>query len=276
MGAFRMLLLAAFAALFAAVLAHPYLIILPVQMLVLTGFAPDSLTAAVHHRLSQPDGILAPIFAAVFERTNGGYVPWMLGPDCLGVSKGEKVMEIGFGPGIGIEEALQRGARHVVGVEVSKSMIDVATERNAAAIAAGKVTMFHHEAGEVSADAKLAEIDDAKRAALPAGAKDAGPFDVVWNQNVIYFFKEKRGPICSWASTLRQGGRLGICGAAYDDMQPVSSQLSGERQRFTVIPDEQMMSIMRDCGLKDVRREVGTKTPNAMGMKTQCLVGTKK
>lgn len=53
---------------------------------------------------------------------------------------GERVLEIGFGPGRTIRELAARGAR-VTGIDVSPVMLDQARRRNAAAIQGGQVQL---------------------------------------------------------------------------------------------------------------------------------------
>src|SRR5215470_16638105 len=62
--------------------------------------------------------------------------------DLLGVEPTDRVLEIGFGPGIAIRE-LSRRATHglVCGVDHSDVMVRQATRRNAAAIRAGRVAL---------------------------------------------------------------------------------------------------------------------------------------
>src|SRR3989441_1771583 len=65
---------------------------------------------------------------------------WAVG--LLGVEPTDRVLEIGFGPGIAIRE-LSRRAMHglVCGVDHSAVMVRQATRRNAAAVRAGRVEL---------------------------------------------------------------------------------------------------------------------------------------
>src|SRR5215831_3282994 len=61
----------------------------------------------------------------------------------LGVRAAGQVLEIGFGPGIAVAELARAGAGHVYGADHSAVMLRQASRRNAAAIRAGRVTLFN-------------------------------------------------------------------------------------------------------------------------------------
>src|SRR5215216_1885262 len=65
---------------------------------------------------------------------------WAVG--LLGVEPTDRVLEIGFGPGIAICELSRRATRGLVcGVDHSAVMVRQATRRNAAAVRAGRVDL---------------------------------------------------------------------------------------------------------------------------------------
>lgn len=79
---------------------------------------------------------------------------WAVG--LLGVEPSDRVLEIGFGPGIAIRE-LSRRATHglVCGVDHSAVMVRQATRRNAAAVRAGRVDLRLGSAEHLPAFAEL-------------------------------------------------------------------------------------------------------------------------
>ncbi|MDX6422225.1 MAG: hypothetical protein QOG28_6845, partial [Trebonia sp.] len=69
----------------------------------------------------------------------------------LDVQPAERVLEIGFGPGLAVAELARAGAGHVYGIDHSGVMLRQASRRNAAAIRAGRVTLFIASAVELPA-----------------------------------------------------------------------------------------------------------------------------
>ena len=68
----------------------------------------------------------------------------------LDVQPSDRILEIGFGPGIAVEAAAKRAARgFVAGVDVSRTMVAAASKRNIAAIRAGKVELRHADAAHL-------------------------------------------------------------------------------------------------------------------------------
>src|SRR5262249_59971766 len=70
--------------------------------------------------------------------------------ELLDLTPGDSVLEIGFGPGIGIELLAQRmSVRFAAGIDPSREMLAQATARNAAAIAAGWVELRQGSADQI-------------------------------------------------------------------------------------------------------------------------------
>src|ERR1700760_717490 len=59
----------------------------------------------------------------------------------LAVRPADRVLEIGFGPGLAVAALVRAGAGHVYGIDHSGVMLRQASRRNAAAIRAGRVTL---------------------------------------------------------------------------------------------------------------------------------------
>jgi SAM-dependent methyltransferase len=60
----------------------------------------------------------------------------------LDVQPTDRVLEIGFGPGIAIAELIRAGAGQVYGIDHSEVMLRQASRRNGAAVRAGRVTLM--------------------------------------------------------------------------------------------------------------------------------------
>ena len=121
------------------------------------------------------------------RRRNG----WVV--SVLDVQPGERVLEIGFGPGVAIAELSRRvgDAGHVHGVDHSDVMLRAATRRNASAIAAGRVTLSR------------APVDR-----LPPALD--GPFDAILTVNSLGFWPEPAERLRELRGRLRAGGRIAV------------------------------------------------------------------
>jgi ubiquinone/menaquinone biosynthesis C-methylase UbiE len=75
-------------------------------------------------------------------RMNRTCAAWVI--DLLQVRPGDKVLEVGFGPGVGIQLLTSSAsAGYVAGVDPSKEMVAQATTRNKKAIENGRVGLRH-------------------------------------------------------------------------------------------------------------------------------------
>jgi len=98
-----------------------------------------------------PEGMLGKLGGTVMARMNRQAAAWGIGLLELGPS--EKVLEIGFGPGVAIE-ILARSAPDVriAGIDPSPEMVGQAARRNAAAIARNAVDLRWGSADDLPFD----------------------------------------------------------------------------------------------------------------------------
>jgi SAM-dependent methyltransferase len=109
----------------------------------------------------------------------------------LGVQPADKVLEIGFGPGLAIAELARAGAGHVYGIDHSGVMLRQASRRNAAAIRAGRVTLIR------------ASVDQ-----IPPACH--GPFDAILAVNSLAFWPGPAERLAELRRRLAPGGRIAI------------------------------------------------------------------
>jgi SAM-dependent methyltransferase len=111
----------------------------------------------------------------------------------LDVQAADRVLEVGFGPGLAIAELSQRvgPTGHVYGVDRSAVMLQHATRRNAAAIRSGRVTLSQ------------ASVED-----LPIAVQ--GPFDLVLAVNSLGFWSAPTQRLEELRRRLTCGGRIAI------------------------------------------------------------------
>jgi SAM-dependent methyltransferase len=109
----------------------------------------------------------------------------------LAVRPADRVLEIGFGPGLAIAQLARAGAGHVYGIDHSEVMLRQASKRNAAAIRAGQVTLVN-----ASADQLPPALD--------------GPFDVILAVNSLGFWPAPAERLAELRRRLAPGGRIAI------------------------------------------------------------------
>ncbi len=104
--------------------------------------------------------------------------------------RGDRVLEIGCGPGVALKACLEilAESNEVVGVDHSDVMINQARRRNSQAVRTGKLKLI------------TGTIDD-----LPAAER---PFDRIFSINVIQFMADKEAFIASCMKRLAPSGVL--------------------------------------------------------------------
>ena len=81
----------------------------------------------------RPEGILGRLGGAIMARMNNECGAWVV--DLLGIDPHDWVLEVGFGPGVVIQNlARLASAGYIAGVDPSREMVEQAQARNAAAI----------------------------------------------------------------------------------------------------------------------------------------------
>jgi SAM-dependent methyltransferase len=109
----------------------------------------------------------------------------------LDVQPADRVLEIGFGPGVAIAELARAGAGHVYGIDHSEVMVRQASKRNAAAIRAGRVTLVNATADQ-----------------LPPALD--GLFDIILAVNSLGFWPAPGERLAELRLRLAPGGRIAI------------------------------------------------------------------
>lgn len=163
---------------------------------------------------------------------------WAVG--LLGVEPTDRVLEIGFGPGIAIRE-LRRRATHglVCGVDHSEVMVRQATRRNADAIRAGHV------------DLRCGSAEH-----LPAFEE---PFDKVLAVNNMGMWRDPGERLKELHSLMRPGGRIAIVS------QP---RCPGATAETTVAAGREIATRLTEAGFTGIRSDTLALKPPVV-----CVIG---
>lgn len=163
--------------------------------------------------------------------------------ELLNIQPGDRVLEIGCGPGLALEMCAARvGDGRVVGLDHSQTMIDQALARNARFIEAGCVELI------------LGGLDDLH--------KLNGPFDKVLSANVAQFFPDRTQAYRAIFDVMAPGGMI----ATTYQPRHKNAQAS-DAVRFADDVREQMIA----AGFCDIRAEELPLRP----VPAVCVLGTR-
>lgn len=184
--------------------------------------------SAIARQFGNPAGLLGRLAGLVMRVRASNRERTRRTVELLGVRSGDRVLEIGFGPGLGIEAmARLAGEGRVVGLDHSALMVRQATRRNAAAVAAGRVVLL---------------LGSAERPPpLP------GPFDKVMGVNVHMFWDDPVAVLRGLGGAIRPGGTIALT------FQPRGRGATAER---ALAGAAGVASALRHAGFEEVRVEI--------------------
>ncbi len=155
-----------------------------------TSGASECHTHGWKRQFMRPAGIVGKFFGRLMASKNAAQT--LTGIDLFDIRATDEVLEIGFGPGVGIEALAKKAFDgRVCGVDWSSTMVELASKRNRAAIGSGKVVL-----AEGSAD-RLPHPD--------------GHFDKVFEANSFHIWPDQAGALREIHRVLKPGGQLMLC-----------------------------------------------------------------
>jgi SAM-dependent methyltransferase len=201
-------------------------------------------------QFARPRGPLGRLAASIMRRGNAPLNLWMV--ELLEVAPGDRVLEVGFGPGVALAELLARASQFfVAAVDVSASMVRQARSRHADAIAAGRL-------GVRQGDAASLPYEDAT-------------FDKACGAHVLYFWPDPVQAVRELRRVLRPGGILALGYQEREHMPPRAvTELTQAGARLVGPGDVEQ--IVRTAGFEDVHLET-RQTPSGPG--GFCVVAVK-
>ena len=192
-------------------------------------------------QFSQPTGFWGHVAGWIMANRESNIQRNLWTVDLLDIQPTDRVLEIGFGPGISIEAVSKRLiSGSVTGIDHSEVMVRQATRRNRAAIDSGSVRLFQAQPTD-----------------LPA---DVGPFDKMLAVNVVMFWDDPVSGLQTLKDRLAPGGRIALT------MQPRSAKATDADSRRA---GELLCDQLRAAGFQNVRLEIKPMAPVA----TVCALG---
>jgi SAM-dependent methyltransferase len=158
----------------------------------------------------------------------------------LDIQPRDRVLEIGFGPGLAIREIARLAVEgYVCGIDHSEVMVRQARRRNAQALGSGRVDLM------IGSLEILPTFDE--------------PFDKVLAVNVIQFVRDPAASLKDLRGLLRLGGRIAIA------HQP---RCPGATDETSALRGQQIATHLAQAGFSDVRVETLKLKPAAV-----CVLG---
>lgn len=183
---------------------------------------------AIVGQMGRPRGMLGNLagWLLAHRSSNRQRNSWVV--SLLDVQPADRVLEVGFGPGLAIAELARYvgPSGHVYGIDHSDVMLRHATKRNADAIRAGQVTLIRGSVEE-----------------LPPALD--GPFDIILAVNSIGFWAEPVRQLEELRRRLAPGGRFAIA------TQPRYPGATRDPARVS----RQRMALLGNAGFTDMRAE---------------------
>lgn len=173
------------------------------------------LLATAYRQFRQPTGALGRLAGWIMANRPSNIARNRWTVDLLQVQEADHVLEIGFGPGLAIERVARLAPKgHVVGIDHSPLMVELAGGRNRSAIEAGIVEL--------------------KRGGFELLPQLGESFDKAFSVNVLQFLADRREALQLIRSVLKPDGLIATTlqprhrGAKPEDAQAFAHKLSDE------------------------------------------------
>ena len=196
----------------------------------------QSVFKAIARQFRRPSGFAGYLAGVVMatRSSNRERSHWTL--ELLDLQPSDRVLEIGFGPGIALERASSIVTDGLVaGVEYSRTMLRSASRRNRREIAGGRVKLY---------------LSSAEEFAIPGG-----PFDKIYSVNVVQFWPDPGVVFKRLRANLAPAG---IVATTYQPRNP------GATDRDARAKGEELARLLADAGMPYARIELLALKPAAV------------
>lgn len=201
-------------------------------------------------QFARPHGPLGRLVARMMRRGNAPLNLWMV--ELLAVEPADRILEVGFGPGVALAALLARASKGwVAGVDVSDAMVRQARSRHGAAIAAGRLEVHQ-------GDATALTFADAT-------------FDKVCGAHVLYFWPDPERTVRELRRVLRPGGSLALAYQEREHMPP-GAAMGLSRAGARLVGPGDVERIVRTAGFEDARVETRQTSSGPAGF---CVVAVR-
>lgn len=201
----------------------------------------------IGNQYSHPTGMIGRAIGELMRRQHEPEVQWTV--SLLAVKPTDSILEIGFGAGRAIELITTQAINgHISGIDLSKTMLNVASQRNTKAVRRGQVDL---RLGNVN----LLPFDDAQ-------------FDKIVSIHTLYFWLDYSQAIAEITRVLKPNGLLILTFSP----GKIAADGSKEISPFQKIVEEQVLPEMKQCGFSAAYLKYG---PNSRQFLTTAIIGKK-
>ncbi len=167
---------------------------------------------------------------------------WTL--DVLNIEDGERLLEIGFGPGFAIQQAVTKASGlRIVGIDRSTLMLRMATKRNQSAIRQGKIEL------------RLGSVEDPP-------LKPGETFDKIYAVNTYQFWIDPKRCLAQLVGVLTPEGKIAM---TFQPRHPGATDAEAIEQGHEIVAN------LASAGFKNAKLHVKRMQPVA----AVCAEGTK-
>jgi SAM-dependent methyltransferase len=184
----------------------------------------------------QPSGLVGRWIGSKMAQQHRPENRWTV--NLLDVQPGDHILEVGFGPGIAVEEVASRVAQ-VTGIDFSKAMVAAARKRNAAAIRSGRVDLRFGDA-----------------TSLPFSN---GAFDKAYSIHSIYFWPDPMTALGEIYRVLKTGGLLVLTVLPKEKWNPANPELAGTPE-CKPYSGEELKTMLGKIGFINLRIETDSRS----------------
>ena len=197
-------------------------------------------------QFGNPSGLFGKFIGNGMARRNVYDAEWTV--SLLNIQPHHHILEIGFGPGVSTQMASEKASQgFVAGIDHSRTMVQAASQRNAAAIRSGRMELRY---GDV--------------ASLPYSDQS---FDIVFSLHSIYFWPKPVDCLKEIKRVLKPGGLLAITIQPKDKWRPnVDSSI------MTLYFGSDVASLFSEASYRNIRVET---PPQEDKESLECIIGVK-
>ena len=204
----------------------------------------EKLRSFITKQFGNPSGLFGRLIGNRMARGNVYDAQWTI--SLLDIQPYHRILEIGFGPGVSTQMAGEKAFKGFVsGIDHSETMVQAASQRNAAAIRSGRMEL---KQGDVTA--------------LPYPGQS---FDIAYSLHSIYFWKNPVDCLKEIKRVLKPDGLLAITIQPKDKWEP-----NVDASIMTLYFGKDLASLFSDAGYRNVRVEL---PPPEDKIFLECILG---